>query len=67
MNGGTGAADAGLQRGDVITKLDDTEIESGDDLSGVIDGKKPGDTMKVTYVRDGESHTVTVTLGTRPS
>jgi putative serine protease PepD len=64
---GTPADRAGLQRGDVITKLDGKTIESGDDLSGVIDGKNPGDELTVTYVRGGSTHTVTVTLGTRPS
>jgi putative serine protease PepD len=65
--GGEPADRAGLQANDVITKLDDTTISSGADLSSVIDDKKPGDKLKVTYVRDGHTHTVTVTLGTRPS
>jgi putative serine protease PepD len=64
---GTPAARAGLQQGDVITKLDDTTIAASDDLSGVIDGKKPGDKLAVTYERDGKEHHTTVTLGTRPS
>jgi putative serine protease PepD len=64
---GTPADEAGLEAGDVITKLDSTTIASPDDLSDVIDEKKPGDELEVTYVRDGETHTVTVTLGTRPS
>ncbi len=64
---GTPAASAGLQPGDVIVKLDGKTIESGDDLSSVIDGKKPGDKLSVTYVRHSKAHTVTVTLGTRPS
>ncbi len=64
---GTPAYRAGLQRGDVIVKLDGKRIESGEDLSSVIDGKKPGDELEVTYVRHSKAHTVTVTLGTRPS
>jgi putative serine protease PepD len=61
------AASAGLQDDDVITKLDGKTVTSDGDLSSVIDGKKPGDKLEVTYVRDGDTHTVTVTLGTRPS
>jgi putative serine protease PepD len=61
------AGKAGLQVNDVITKLDGKTIESGDDLSSIVDGKKPGDKLAVTYVRNGDTHTVTVTLGTRPS
>ena len=64
---GTPAYRAGLQRGDVIVKLDGKSIESGADLSSVIDGKKPGDKLAVTYVRHSKARTVTVTLGTRPS
>jgi len=63
-----GPADkAGLKVNDVITKLDSTAVGNGADLSSVIDDKKPGDKLVVTYVRDGKTHTVTVTLGTRPS
>jgi putative serine protease PepD len=64
---GTPADRAGLEPGDVIVKLDGKSIQSGEDLSGVIDDKKPGDKLEVTYVRHSKAHTVTVTLGTRPS
>jgi len=64
---GQPAAKAGLRGGDVIIKLDDTVIKSADELSSVIDTKKPGDSLKVTYLRNGKQHTVTVTLATRPS
>ena len=57
----------GLQTGDVIVKLDGKTIASGDDLSTVISDKKPGDKLKVTYVRHSKATTITVTLGTRPS
>jgi putative serine protease PepD len=64
---GTGAAKAGLKAGDVVTKLDGKTISGESDLSAVIGSKKPGDKMSVTYVRDGKTATVTVTLGTQPS
>jgi putative serine protease PepD len=67
VGSGTPAFRAGLRAGDVITKLDSTTIASGEDLSSVIDSKKPGDKLKVTYERDGKEYTTTVTLGTRPS
>jgi putative serine protease PepD len=63
----TPASRAGLKTGDVIVKLGDTVISGGDDLSSVIDSKKPGDSLGVTYVRGGKQHTTTVKLGTRPS
>jgi putative serine protease PepD len=64
---GQPAIKAGLKAGDVIVKLDGTVITNADDLSNVIDAKKPGDSLSVTYVRSGKQHTVTVKLATRPS
>jgi putative serine protease PepD len=61
-----GPADkAGLKPGDVITKLDDTVIDSGPTLIGEIWTHKPGDKVKITYERGGQTHTVDVTLGAR--
>ncbi|MFF1709943.1 S1C family serine protease [Streptomyces sp. NPDC058268] len=61
-----GPADkAGLKPGDVITKLDDTVIDSGPTLIGQIWTHKPGDTVEITYKRDGKEHTTDVVLGQR--
>ncbi|MFD5582238.1 trypsin-like peptidase domain-containing protein [Streptomyces sp. NPDC127063] len=59
------AAKAGLKPGDVITKLDDRVIDSGPTLIGEIWTHKPGDKVTITYERDGKSHTVELTLGSR--
>ncbi|MYQ48405.1 PDZ domain-containing protein, partial [Streptomyces sp. SID4985] len=61
-----GPADkAGLKPGDVITKLDDSVIDSGPTLIGEIWTHKPGDKVTVTYKRGGQDHTVDLTLGSR--
>ncbi|MEU2618835.1 trypsin-like peptidase domain-containing protein [Streptomyces sp. NPDC007157] len=61
-----GPADkAGLKPGDVITKLDDSVIDSGPTLIGEIWTHKPGDKVQVTYKRGGSEHTVEMTLGSR--
>ncbi|TGA92608.1 PDZ domain-containing protein [Streptomyces palmae] len=61
-----GPADkAGLKPGDVITKLDGTIIDSGPTLISEIWTHQPGDTVKLTYQRDGKEHTVQLTLGQR--
>ncbi|QPP07579.1 PDZ domain-containing protein [Streptomyces bathyalis] len=61
-----GPADkAGLKPGDVITKLDDTTIDSGPTLIGTIWTHKPGEKVEITYKRDGKESTTEVTLGSR--
>ncbi|WP_371528283.1 trypsin-like peptidase domain-containing protein [Streptomyces sp. NBC_01283] len=61
-----GPADkAGLKPGDVITKLDDMAIDSGPTLIGQIWTHKPGDTVEITYKRDGKEHKTDVVLGQR--
>ena len=58
---------AGLRVGDIITTLDGQSVVSTDELMSLTLSKKPGDTVKVGYVRDGKSATTTVTLGTQPT
>ncbi|MFC9222976.1 S1C family serine protease [Streptomyces hygroscopicus] len=61
-----GPADkAGLKSGDVITKLDDTVIDSGPTLISEIWTHQPGDKVSITYKRDGKQSKVDVTLGKR--
>jgi putative serine protease PepD len=64
---GTPAAKAGLKKGDVVTSLGGHRISTPDELASVINSYKPGDKVSLTYERDGRSHTVQVTLATRPS
>ena len=52
--------------GDVITAIDGQTIETAEQLQRAIDSHKPGDTIELTYWRNGDSHTVEVELGTRP-
>ncbi|MFB7662602.1 S1C family serine protease [Kitasatospora sp. NPDC056138] len=58
------AAAAGLQAGDVITKLGDTDVTSLGGLTTALASLQPGSKVTVTYVRDGRSMTADVTLGT---
>ncbi|MFB6780195.1 S1C family serine protease [Streptomyces sp. NPDC056352] len=59
------AARAGLKGGDVITKFNDSVIDSGPTLIGEIWTHKPGDKVTLTYKRDGKVSTAEVTLGQR--
>ncbi|WP_340377747.1 trypsin-like peptidase domain-containing protein [Streptomyces sp. SS7] len=65
VESGGPAAKAGLKPGDVIIKLDDTVIDSGPTLIGEIWTHQPGDKVTITYQRDGKTHTVELTLGSR--
>ncbi|WP_084596871.1 S1C family serine protease [Nocardioides aequoreus] len=56
------AGEAGLQEGDVITKVDDQVIEGPDSLVATIRGHRPGDEVTLTYQRDGDTRTTTATL-----
>ncbi len=58
----SGAEDAGLKTGDVITKIDNIAITDFADLSIAVGSKRPGDKVQVTYSRNGKESTTTVTL-----
>lgn len=51
-----------LQRYDVITKIDDTDIESTADLQSALYSHQIDDTIKVTFYRDGKQETTTIKL-----
>jgi putative serine protease PepD len=67
LTSGSPAADVGLETGDVITAFDGQKITSPDDLTSAVSAKKPGDKVEITYLRNGETQTTDVTLGSRPS
>lgn len=55
-------AAAGISAGDVITKINDTEVRTGGELSAYLD-RNPldGKAVEITYKRDGVEHTLSVT------
>ncbi len=57
-----GAYAAGIRKGDVLKKINGTEITSGAEMQGLLSRYKPGDKLPVTYIRNGKENTVTVTL-----
>lgn len=63
---GGGAANAGIQQGDIITKFDGITITGASDLSGMIAYYKKGEQIEVTFMRADngvyQEKTVTVTL-----
>ena len=59
---GGGAARAGLEPGDLIVQVDDEEVTSVDELILAIRAHRIGDSVTVTYVRDGDTRTAEVEL-----
>ncbi|MFZ2502471.1 MAG: trypsin-like peptidase domain-containing protein [Nocardioides sp.] len=60
---GSGAEGAGLQIDDIITRLDDRRITGVESLIATVRSFRPSDEVLVTYVRDGQEETTTLTLG----
>ncbi len=62
VSNGSTADSAGLQSGDVITKVDDHLVTGADSLVATIRSYRPGDTVTVTYERDGATKTAELQL-----
>jgi putative serine protease PepD len=60
-------AQAGIKAGDVITTIDGLPAARSDVLTRVTLTKKPGDVIKVDYVRGNAKHSTSVTLGSAPA
>lgn len=61
-----GPADvAGLKGGDVIIRFDDDEIADLQGMTNALNKRKPGDTVRVTVLRDGAEVVLTAVLGKR--
>jgi putative serine protease PepD len=62
VTAGGAAAEAGLKAGDTITAIDGQAVSDADALASLIASHQVGDALKVTYTRDGASHTASVKL-----
>jgi putative serine protease PepD len=60
---GQGAATAGIRQGDVITRVGGNAVNSVDQMIVEVRKHSAGETIEVTYVRDGASRTAKVTVG----
>jgi S1-C subfamily serine protease len=65
VQAGSGAADAGVKVGDVITKIDQTPVDGSEALRTGIQAKKAGDKVTMELQRNGQPQTVTAELGSR--
>ncbi len=61
-----GAAQAGLQAGDVLAAIGKSKVGSYSQLASALQPHRAGDTIPVTFYRGSEKHTVDMTLSKRP-
>jgi S1-C subfamily serine protease len=52
--------------GDVIVEFDGQAVKSPTALQSAVDARRPGDTVSVVVLRNGDKRTIEVTLGVRP-
>ena len=62
---GSAAEKAGLEKGDVIKRVNDNRIDNPADLTNTIRKMRPDEKVKITFERDGDEETVTAKLGRR--
>jgi Do/DeqQ family serine protease len=62
VNENSGAKEAGLKEGDVVTKINEAPVATSSELQEQVARYRPGDKLKVTYVRDGKEETTTAIL-----
>jgi len=63
VTSGGGAAGGGLKKGDIVTEFNSVPITGAVDLTAQVRALASGSKAEVTYVRDGQSKTTEVTLG----
>ena len=61
------AAKAGIESGDVITKVNDIPVKDARELARTIGGMAPGQTVKLVVVHKGQDKNLTMTLGELPN
>jgi membrane-associated protease RseP (regulator of RpoE activity) len=66
VHAGSGAEAAGLQVDDRIVALDGVAVETVADMDIVLDASTPGQTVRVSVLRDGAEHAYDVVLGGKP-
>lgn len=62
LNENSAAADAGLKQGDVITHINDVSVNTSAQLQEQVARFRPGDKIKVNYLRGDDARTATATL-----
>jgi putative serine protease PepD len=67
VRAGSPAASAGVKVGDVVTAVDGTTIADASQLTTIVGGHHPGDTLQITVARKGSKLDLKAKLGVRPA
>lgn len=59
---GSPAEQVGLQKGDRIVGVDGEKVSGLEDFSGILKGHKPGDAIRIRFIRDEQERTIEATL-----
>lgn len=65
VRAGSPAEAGGLKGGDIIVKMGDADVPDLQAMTDVLRSHRPGDTVDVIYIRDGQRVTTKVTFGRR--
>lgn len=57
-----GAADAGIEPGDIVTKIDGKAVNSVSSLQELVARRRPGEKIDVSYKRNGKEYSTVITL-----
>jgi serine protease Do len=61
------AAKAGIEAGDIITKINGTDVKDSRDVARKVGMMAPGTAVSFEFMHNGQSKTVSITLGTMPN
>jgi len=64
---GSPSGRAGVLKGDIITRIENTAVTSGGDLRRVLRGRRPGETVRLSLRRGDEAKSVSVRLAAAPT
>ena len=64
---GSGADNAGIRQGDIITQIGNRQIATATDVTTAVKSHHPGDRVKVVIVRSNVTHTLYATVGLAPN
>lgn len=62
VDSGSNAEKAGVTRGDLVTKVNDTDVSSSSDITAALEKAEVGDTVTFTVSRRGTSKTISFVL-----